>query len=410
MTKKDLLELRRRFTKECTISRMAGCYVDCNKQMVLKLNENFLNLSEDEFYKFLDIAKKTLSGNVGNNILELAFPADEEEPGGKQQFLRGLRESRLENEDLLDRFYELIIEKLDIAGNYLILVFHDTYDVMTRTQDNIDLDESEEVYDYLLVSICPVELSKPGLGYRADENRIGARLRDWVVGMPQVGFLFPAFNERSADIHKIDFYTKDPKDSHPEFAEDILGCTARRTATEQRMTFGAIVKKAYSGSEEKANEMLLNIQESFNDMVVAQNAENEEEDGAEPLTAPIMLTEDIINEVIEEHKIEANPARIIREVCKQEFADEVPQVEDLVDARAIKANAPVKMERELRREVLELKDELKKERGDAETFDVILKVKPEKTELIRSKVIDDQMYLIIPMSDDEHISINGVEM
>ena len=166
MNKRDLLELKKRCKKEsCTISRMAGCYVDASRQKVLKLNETFLNLDEEEFYKFLDIAKKTMAGTIGNNILELDFPLDEESFGGNQQFLYGLRSSTLENEELLDRLYDLIIDNYQYIGNYLILVFHDSYDIMSRTSDKMKLDESEEVYEYLLVSICPVALSKPGLGY-----------------------------------------------------------------------------------------------------------------------------------------------------------------------------------------------------------------------------------------------------
>ena len=189
MNKKDVMELKRRFKKEsCTICRMAGCYVDASREKVLKLNESFLNLDEEEFYKFLEIAKKTMAGTIGNNILELDFPLDEEAPGGKQQFLYGLRSSNLDNEELLDRLYDLIRDNYQYVGNYLILVFHDSYDIISRTSDKQKLDESEEVYEYLLVSICPVALSKPGLGYRKEENRIGARIRDWVVGVPDLGF------------------------------------------------------------------------------------------------------------------------------------------------------------------------------------------------------------------------------
>lgn len=160
-----------------------------------------------------------MSGTIGNNILELEFPTAEEAPGGRQQFLMGLRESALKNDDLMDTFYDLVIENYSYVGNYLILVFHDAYDVMTKTSDNNKLDESEEVYEYLLCAICPVTLTKPGLGYREDENRIGPRIRDWVVGVPDTGFVFPAFTDRSSDIHSVMFYTRDTKTPHAEFME-----------------------------------------------------------------------------------------------------------------------------------------------------------------------------------------------
>ena len=206
MNKKDVLELKKRLTKRgCSFTKMAGCYVDAEKNKIVNINETFLNLEEEEMHKYLDLAKKTLSGTLHNNILELEFPRSEEEAGGKQQFLMGLRESGLKNQALVDRFFDRIIETYVYSGNYLILLFHDAYDVMKKTNDNMALDESEEVYEYLLCTICPVTLSKAALGYREDEHRIGSRIRDWVVGAPETGFVFPAFSERSTDIHAAMF-------------------------------------------------------------------------------------------------------------------------------------------------------------------------------------------------------------
>ena len=148
MTKKDILEIKRRLSKNgCTFTRVCGCYVDADHNKVTKISETFLNLDDEEFYKYLDIAKKVFSGTIGNNILELEFPLAEEAAGGRQQFLMGLRESRLKNEDLMDAFYDHVIENYDYVGNYLILIFHDVYDVITKTSDNDKLDESEEDSD-----------------------------------------------------------------------------------------------------------------------------------------------------------------------------------------------------------------------------------------------------------------------
>ena len=175
MNKKEVLELKRRFKKEAaTFTRVCGCYVDGNHNKVCKFGNTFLNLEEDEFYKYLEIANKALSGTIGNNLLELKFPIEEEEVGGRQHILMALRASKLEDENLLDTFYDLVIDTYDHAGNYLIVLFHDAYDVMSRTSDNNNLDESEEVYEYLICAICPVDLSKPGLGFLEDEHRIEA--------------------------------------------------------------------------------------------------------------------------------------------------------------------------------------------------------------------------------------------
>lgn len=406
MDKKGVAELKRRFTKEnCTFTRLCGCYVDAGKNKVVDLSETFLNLEDEEFYKYLEIAKKTLSGTIGNNLLELNFPLDEEAAGGRQQFLLGLRESKLKNPELLERFYDMVIESYDYAGNYLILLFHDAYDVMTKTTDNNALDESEEVFEYLLCAICPVQLSKPGLGYREDENRIGPRIRDWVVSVPDSGFLFPAFTDRSTDIHSLMFYTKDTKAPHAEFMELGLGCGARRTATEQKMTFHSIVKQAYGDDVEKSGEVLMEIQQNLNDLV-EEKAELEED--------PVILTPELLTNVMEESGVAPEKAEKIGKTCAEEFAEEAPLAENVVDSKALAANEQIQKEKELVAQVEVLQQQLKEkqieEKADevVKTYDVVLRVKPEKVSQIKSEVINGQKCLVIPMAEDEHANVNGV--
>ena len=413
MNKKDVAELKRRFKKEsCTISRMAGCYVDASREKVLKLNETFLNLDEEEFYKFLEIAKKTLAGTIGNNILELDFPLDEEAPGGKQQFLYGLRASNLDNEELLDRLYDLIIDNYQYVGNYLILVFHDSYDIINRTSDNMKLDESEEVYEYLLISICPVALSKPGLGYRKDENRIGARIRDWVVGVPDLGFLFPAFSDGSADIHKVDYFVRDAKDSHPEFVADVLGCGPKLTATEQKQTFHAIVKKAFGPDEEVGEKALIGVQEALSEKIETG------EELTDAQVASIVLTDEAVKEALVELGMDEFVAKKVSETVKETFGEEMPAIANLIDNKALEANAKIKKEQELVKEVNTLKTEIvEKDKQlseaatyieDLKTYDVVLRVKPDKASKIKSQILGDQKYLMIPMDENEHVNLNGV--
>ena len=401
------MELKKRFKKEsCSIDRLAGCYVDANKNKAIKFNESFLNMDDEEFYKYLEIAKKTLTGTLGNNILELDFPLEEEATGGKQHFLYALRNDGLCSEDLLDRLYDLIIDGYNYVGNYLILVFHDTYDINTKTSDNMKLDESEEVYEYLLVSICPVVLSKAGLGVREDENRIGARIRDWVVGVPDLGFLFPAFDNRSADIHKVDYFIRDAKDSHSEVISDVLGCAPRMTATEQRNTFSAIVKRAFLNDTENGNEALINIQESFNALI------NTGEDLTENEINSIILTPETIDEILVENNIEGEKARVIKEVTLDEFMEELPPVSNLIDNKALVANEKEREKKELVKEVASLKNkvsELEEATSSSESGDVSIFVYPERAEKIHTEIIDDKKYILIPVDDNSTVKVNGVD-
>ncbi len=377
MTRKDILELKKRLNKtDCTITKMCGCYVDNHKNKVVKLSETFLNLEDDEFFKYLEIARKCLSGTVGNNLMQLDFPLAEEAPGGRQQFLMGLKESGLKNDALLETFYDLIIENYDYAGNYLILVFKDAYDIITRTSDRMKLDESEEVFDYLLCAICPVCLSKPGLGYREEENRIGARIRDWVVCPPDTGFVFPAFSDRSSDIHSLIYYIKDARDSRPEFVEDVLGCGAKRTAAEQQQVFHSIVKTALTEEDADSEELLLQFQENLQEIALSEDEAYEAEE-------PVVLTNELVEEALTETGIQGEAARQIKEGISREFENSLPEVKNLIDEKSLEKNAH-------------------------KIYDVILRVKPEKAGQIKSETIDGQKYLIIPMDENEHINLNGV--
>lgn len=416
MNKKDILELKRRFKKDaCTFTRLCGCYVDADRNKVTTFGETFLNLEDEEFHKYLELAKKVMSGTIGNNILELEFPTAEEAPGGRQQFLMGLRESSLKNDELMEAFYDLVIDSYSYVGNYLILIFHDAYDVMTKTSDNNKLDESEEVYEYLLCAICPVSLTKPGLGYREDENRIGPRIRDWVVGVPDTGFVFPAFTDRSSDIHSVMFYTRDTKNPHAEFMESGLGCDPKLTATEKKLTFQSIVKEVIGEDEQESEALFLDIQENLNNMIPVT-----EDEAAEP--EPIIVTPNAIAEVLTESGVSEEQAAVIEKTYENVFGEEPPEAEHLVDPKLVEANGRRKEKIELVEQVNSLRQQLEEIRtlpvSDSEdgeddapavkTYDVILRVKPEKVGQIHSEIIGGKKCLVIPMDEDEHAAVNGV--
>lgn len=405
MTKKDVLELKRRLKKnDCTFTRMSGCYVNAHKEVVLSFAQNFLNLEDEEFYKYLEIAKKVLSGTLGNHLLEYEFPLEEEAPGGKQQFLMGLRADGLKNEELLNRFYERIIESYNYIGNYLILVFHDAYDVIVRTNDNIKNDESEEVYEYLLCAICPVELTKPGLGYREDENRIGVRIRDWVVNVPENGFLFPAFTDRSTDIHSVLFYAKNPKDPHPELSEQAFGCISRRTAAEKKQSFQAIIRQAIPDDEDRSRQLFEDVQNGLQELA------EEQEDSFEEEPAPVVLTKEAVQGLMNNIRIPEEISAKITQSYQEEFEEDVPTVEQLLDAKAVAAGAARKKEQELVLEVTALKEELTQEKSANQPGpekDVILKVSPDKVPEIRSDIVEGRKCIIIPLAENEHANING---
>ena len=496
MRKKDILELKKRLKKDqCTFTRMCGCYVNGEKNIILKFNETFLNLDEDEFFKYLDIAKKALSGTIENNLLELEFPFDQEEEGGKQYNLMMLKKSRLKDDALLDDFYNNIINNYDYTGSFLILLFHDAYDVITKTSDNAKLDESEEVYEYILCTICPVSLSKPGLSYLPNDNRIGARSRDWVVEAPANGFVFPAFIDRSSDIHSIIYYTKNAKDTHPELMEGALGCASKQTAAEQKETFTNIIQNAIGSDDKKSNDLFMEIQDTLNSMIDDHNTVNG--DNAEP----VVLTNNAISGLLIESGVPEEISIKIEKSYTEEFGDTPPVAEHLIDTKILAANEQRKKEKRLEKQLQILQNKLEKTKQDNDNasdsikneqeiesvsdsskifddvaldseitpslqidssikveeenssidlelnsnhnleivsksdskshsdidlqktsydeieyennsdpnYDIVLKVKPEKLNQIKSQIIDGKKYLVIPVDDDEQANVNGVD-
>lgn len=314
MNTKDVLEIRRRFKKDlCTFTRLCGCYVDADRNKITTFNQNFLNLEDEEFYKYLDIVNTMFKGKIGeklgNQLLELKFAEGETGPGTRAAQLIQLRND-LKNEEALDAFYDLVIDSYDYVGNYLILVFHDTYDVMTKTSDNNEIDESEDVYEYLICAICPVHLTAPGLQYREDENRIAPRIRDWVVGAPDTGFLYPTFTDRKEDREHVLFYSHDAADPHHETMEYGLLCEPRLTGTEKRNMFENAIEHAVG--EDLLEDTLMKINQVLWE-TPAKEDETPEENGAiideamlkqflAMTDIPATYTEEIINHYVRAFK------------------------------------------------------------------------------------------------------------
>jgi hypothetical protein len=438
MRKKDILELKRRFKKNhCTFTKMCGCYVNGEKHIILKFRENFLNLDEDDYFKYLEIAKKVLSGSIGNNILELNFPLNEDLTNERQISLLQLKNSQLKDDTILDAFYNSIIDNYDYTGNFLILIFHDAYDVITKTKDNLKIDESEEIYEYVLCAICPVSLSEPGLRYFEEEKKISARTRDWVVDAPTNGFVFPAFIDRSSDVNSIMYYTKNAKDTHPELMENALGCYSKQTATIQKETFQAIIKDSFSADEEKADKIFMEIQENLNTMIEEYNSTYEDTD-----CEPITLTKNDIQNLLIESGVPEEITTKLEKSYVESFGEDLPLAENLIDAKALKANEQIKREETLKKQVKILETKLEQVKQEVaagnennlstevnddnvvleEThdtnpedneviphYDIILQVKPEKVSQIKSQIIDGQKYLVIPINENEQTTVNGLD-
>ena len=371
MTKQEIAEIKKLLTpKKCSITRICGCYVDGEKNKKTELKQAFLALPEEEMFKYFEILRKALSGNIGKNLLTLEFPLASEETGGTQDFLLRLRDSKLKDDILLEEFYDRIIDHYEFVGNYLILVVHDVYDVPGRTQDGLEMeDASDEVYEYILACICPVELSKPGLSYNAVENTFQNRIRDWVVGLPDTGFLFPAFNDRGSDIHSTLYYSKDPEELKDSFVDTLLGCPLPLSAGSQKETFQTLVE------------------ETLGDDCDIETVKN---------------IHDKLNEMAEEHKDEPQPLVLDKNEVKTILAgsgvsnDKLAQFDRHYDETAGETTS------------LFASNVMNTRTFEVKTPDVVIKVNPERTDLIETKIINGRECLVIELGGS--VVVNGINV
>ena len=371
MNKKEVLEIRKQFTPaNCAITRIAGCYVDHEKNKKMESKSAFLSLPEEEAFKYFDIFKKTLSGTMGKNMLNMEFPIDQEMPGGTQEFLMKLKASKLEDDMLLEEFYDKVIATYEYAENYYIILIHAMYDVPGRSSDNLEMfDVSDEVYEYLVCSICPVSLSKAGLSYNAESNCIQDRIRDWVVDMPDKGFLFPAFNDRSTDIHGVLYYTKKSEDLQPELIEQLLGARMPMSANTQKETFQMLIEDTLG--EDGEYETIRNIHDTLNDMIEEHKEEPE----------PLQLDKTDVRKVFEKSGVSSEKM----ECFDQNYEETAGEKTSLLATN-----------------ITETK------KFQIETPDIVIKVNPERADLIETRVIDGRQCLVIAV--DDHIEVNGVNV
>lgn len=369
MIRKEINEIKGQYTlQDCGILKLRGCYVDGEKNKITKLNETFLNLPEDEKHKYFDIFKKTLSGTPGKNLLDMKFNVDSYAQDGARTKLFALRDSELKDENLLDEFYDRVIASYNYPGNYIILLINQVYDIPGKTLDGIEMeDASDEVYSYLLCSICHVTLSKPGLGYNEEENEFHDLRQFHMVDVPDIGFLFPAFNDRSEDGDSILFYTKDADDFQNSFLSYVLDCNVPMPAADQKETFQNIVTETLGNDCDY--ETIKNIHDNLNEMI----------DEAKNLSVPATLDKTSARQLLEKSGVS--------EEKLEDFEEQFEMVTGQ-DGKMLAAN------------VAETR------KFEVKTPDVVVKVNPDKTDLVRTMVIGDKQCIVIEI--DEHLEVNGI--
>lgn len=372
MTRKELNEIKSQYTLEnCGILRLCGCYVDGERNKITQFNENFLNLPEEEKHKYFDIFKKTLSGTPGKNLIDMKFNVDAYADEGARTFLMNLRDSGLKDERLLDEFYDRIINNYSYVGNYLIIIINQVYDIPTVTTDNIEMeDASDEVYSYILCSICHVNLSKPGLGYDEEDNNFHDKKQNHMVDAPDVGFLFPAFNKRSADEDMTMFYTKDVSEFEDGLLDCLLDCAVPLPAKQQKETFTSLVSEALG--EEADLQVVKNIHENLEQIIEEKKQES---------AAPVMLDKNEMKDLLEKSGVKEERLENFEEHFEMAAGEHGKLVASNVSSG---------------------------KKFEVKTPDVVIKINSDKTDIVSTQVIDGRQCLVIQI--DERLVVNGISV
>ena len=370
MNKKEVLEIRKQFTPvNCAITRICGCYVDHEKNKKLQTKEAFLSLPEEEAFKYFDIFRKTLSGSIGKNLLNLDYSIDKEDSNHPHGLLMDLRESKLQDDSVLEDFYDSVIKNYDYNENYYIILIHGMYDIPGKASDGEEMfDASDEVYEFIMCSICPVKLSKAGLSYDAHDNRIEDRARDWVVGKPDKGFLFPAFNDRSTDIHSALYYTRKSDEIQSEMIENVLGAEEVMASDMQKECFKMFLEDILGDACDF--ETIRNIHDFLNTIF------EEHKDDREPLS----VGKEDIREIFERSGVSEYEMSEFDECFDRGFGEQQTfLVSNIAETKGFTVKTP----------------------------DVTVKVSPDRADLVETMIINGRQCIVI--AADDHVTVNGIE-
>ena len=373
MNEKEISEIRRRFRADkSNITHVRGCYVNEKQEIVSQFDQPLSLLPQEECENMLSVLRRTLSGTLGKNLIEMPFTTAQVIDSDEHRLLMALRDSKLTDEEAVRMFFEKVIASYRPEGTYLILLANDTYDVPYRAKDGETLeDASENIYNYVLCTVCPVKQTKPVLGYDVPENTFHNRNIDWLVSAPQLGFMFPAFDNRAANIYATLYYTKSTADNHPEFTTAVFGIEPPMPAASQKEVFSEILSEALE--EECRIETVQSVQEHIG-QIMEMHKENHVEE-------PLALSKNELGAVLGQCGVSAERVQAFSDAFDAHFGTDA-------------ALPPVNM--------------IDKKQFVITTPEVTVKVDPERSDMIELRKIDGLKYILIPA--DDVVEVNGVKV
>ena len=373
MNTKEIGEIRRRQRRDrSNMTTIFGCYVNEQKEIISEFSQSLGMMPENEAEKYFALLRRTLGGTLGKNLIDITFKTSQVAGSAEHKLLMDLRNSRLKDDELRMTFYKKVMESLTLEGNYLILLGCDSYDVPFKSKDGeVSADNSDETYTYLLCAICPVKQTKANLHYVPEEKQFHDGNMANVVSAPELGFLFPAFDNRATNIYNALYFNKSVKENHQGFADAIFCAPVPKPAYEQKQSFEALLSRSLD------EECSLDVVQTVHDSICQQIEMHKESKIPEAL----MIDKEQVKSVLEECGVnEAHLAKFSVDYDEAFGFEAQLHPKNIIDNKKIQISTP----------------------------DVIIKVAPDRSDLIETRVIGGIKYILINAEED--VTVNGVSI
>ena len=373
MIDKEIGEIRRHLRRDrSNMTAIYGCYVNDNKEIISSFKQSLGIMPENESEKYFGLLRRTLSGSIGRNLIDITFKTSQVAGSPEHKMLMDLRSTQLKDEELLLTFYKKIIDTVSLEGNYLILMGCESYDVPFKSRDDeFRKDQSEETYTYILCSICPVKETKANLHYVPEEKTFHDGAMNQMVQAPALGFLFPAFDNRSTNIYNALYYTRNVKESQDALVEALFNAPIPKPAAQQKQSFEALLTTSLG------EECSLDVVQTVHDQICQRIEMHKEAKVPEPL----MISKEEVKEVLSSCGVSDTPMAKFSVDYDEVFGFEADlHPKNIIDNKHFEVKTP----------------------------DVVIKVDPARADLIETRIIGGVKYIMI--CADEDVEVNGVSI
>lgn len=372
MTEKEIRELRRRQRPDRTnMTAVCGCYVSPSKEILSTFRQSFGLMSEEDKELYTGLFRRTLSGAIDKNLIDVTFRTQQVADSDEHRLLMRLKDSQLSDEAALQTLYETIIGALSFDTNFLILLAAERYDVPRKARDGASLEDSDDVFSYILCAICPVKTGKAALSFDAEDKAFHIRSAGSVASNPELGFLFPAFDARRSNIYNCLYYSHSAQSNHPELIEALFHVDPPAPAQEQKQTFDALLSDTLE--QECRFDVVQSVQSDLRERIAAHKEAKIDE--------PLTVSKSEVSSTLAACGISEEKLARFNVKFDQSFGDNAALAPtNLVDTKKLQLKTP----------------------------DVVIQVNPDRSDLLQTRVLGGVKYILV--CADDGVEVNGVNI